>query len=108
LGFQGEMLWRRALVSAGGVVITPAMWLMLRPFDGRALWLKIVAALVLALPVSVALAQVNQMVFSAMTDRVMQREAAKQGMQVRRSDSGDLLVDVPLPSNVRGRVAAGE
>jgi hypothetical protein len=107
LGFQGEMLWRRALVSSIGVVITLAMWLMLRLFDGRALWLKIVAALVLALPVSVALAQVNQMVFSAMTDRVMQREAAKQGMRVRRSESGDLLVDVPLPPNVQGTVAAG-
>ena len=106
LGFQGEMLWRRALVSAGGVVITLAMWLMLRLFDGRALWLKIVAALVLALPVSVALAQVNQMVFSSMTDRVMQREAAKQGMRVRRSESGDLLVDVPLPSDVQDAVPA--
>jgi hypothetical protein len=106
LGFQSEMLWRRAVVSAIGVVITLAMWLMLRLFDARPLWLKIVAALVLALPVSVALAQVNQMVFSAMNERVMQREAAKQGMHVRRSENGDLLVDVPLPSDVQGAIAA--
>ncbi|HTM96470.1 MAG TPA: histidine kinase [Croceibacterium sp.] len=107
LGFQSEMLWRRALVSAIGVVITLAMWLMLRLFDARPLWLKICAALVLALPVSVALAQVNQMVFDSMNDRVMEREAAKQGMRVRRSESGDLLVDVPLPSDVQGAIAAG-
>jgi hypothetical protein len=106
LGFQGEMLWRRAGVSVIGVVITLAMWLMLRLFDGRALWIKIVAALVLALPVSVALAQVNQMIFSDMNERVLQREAAKQGMHVRRSESGDLLVDVPLPPDMQGAIAA--
>ena len=106
LGFQSEMLWRRAAVSAIGVVITLAMWLMLRLFDARPLWLKIGAALLLALPVSVALAQVNQIVFDSMNDRVMEREAAKQGMRVRRSESGDLLVDVPLPSDV-GAMASG-
>src|SRR5262245_43693118 len=63
LGFQSAMLWRRALVSAIGVAITLAMWLMLRLFDSRPLWLKIGAALVIALPVALALAQVNQMVF---------------------------------------------
>jgi two-component system LytT family sensor kinase len=100
LGFQAEMLWRRAAVSAVGVVITLAMWLMLRLFDARPLWLKIGAALVIALPVSLALAQVNQQVFADMKDPVLQREAAKQGMTVRRDESGDLLVDVPLPPDV--------
>jgi two-component system LytT family sensor kinase len=100
LGFEAEMLWRRALVCAIGVVITLAMWLMLRLFDSRALWIKIAAALIVALPVSVALAQVNQTVFSSMNDRVMQREAAKKGMAVRRDESGDLLVDVPIPPEV--------
>jgi len=104
LGFQGEMLWRRAMVSVMGVVITLAMWLMLRLFDSRTLWTKIVAALVLALPVSIALAQVNQMVFRDMNERVMQREAEKQGMRVRRSESGDLLVDVPVPPDMQGAV----
>lgn len=100
LGFQADMLWRRALVSAVGVAITLAMWLMLRLFDPRALWIKLAAALVIALPVSLALAQINQMVFADMKDPVLQREAAKQGMTVRRDESGDLLVDVPLPPNV--------
>jgi hypothetical protein len=100
LGFEGDMLWRRALVCAAGVIITLAMWLMLRLFDSLALWLKIVAALVIALPVSLALAQVNLMTFADMKDPVIQREAAKQGMNVRRDESGDLLVDVPLPPNV--------
>jgi hypothetical protein len=100
LGFQADMLWRRAMVCVIGVVITLAMWLMLRLFDSLALWLKIVAALVIALPVSLALAQVNLMAFADMKDPVIQREAAKQGMNVRRDESGDLLVDVPLPPTV--------
>jgi LytS/YehU family sensor histidine kinase len=40
------------------------------------------------------------MAFADMKDPVIQREAAKQGMNVRRDESGDLLVDVPLPPNV--------
>ncbi|MGN6500272.1 MAG: sensor histidine kinase, partial [Tsuneonella sp.] len=60
LDMQDELLWRRALVSAAGVAITLVMWLVLRVFDARPLWAKIAAALLLALPASVLIAQVNQ------------------------------------------------
>ena len=62
-GFAEETLWRRALACGLGVAITLALWLVLRLFDHRPLPVKIVAALLLSLPVLAALAQSNRLVF---------------------------------------------
>jgi hypothetical protein len=97
LGFEQEMLWRRAIASLAGVVIMIGLWLVLRLFDTRPLWAKIVAALVLSLPVALALAEANQLSFAPIEERVLQRMAAQQGLVVRRDATGDLLVDVPVP-----------
>src|SRR4029079_6601781 len=52
LGFEQEMLWRRAIASLAGVAIMVGMWLGLRLFDTRPLWAKIAAAWLLSLPVA--------------------------------------------------------
>lgn len=96
LGFEHEMLWRRAIASVAGVVITVGLWLVLRLFDARPLWAKIAAALTLSVPVSLMLAQANQMAFASIEERVQSRKAAEEGLVVRRDPSGDLLVDVPI------------
>ena len=61
LGFEQEMLWRRAIASVAGVVIMIGLWLVLRLFDTRPLWAKIAAALLLSLPVSLALVVVTML-----------------------------------------------
>jgi hypothetical protein len=96
LGFEQEMLWRRAIASLAGVVIMIGLWLVLRLFDTRPLWAKIVAALVLSLPVALALAEANQLSFAPIEERVLQRMAAQQGLVIRRDSSVDLVVDVPV------------
>ena len=48
LGFEFELLWRRVLVAVIGVAVTFAMWLILRLFDFKPLWIKVAAALVIA------------------------------------------------------------
>ncbi|MCL6249975.1 histidine kinase [Altererythrobacter sp. KTW20L] len=95
LGFTFEATWRRALSSIAGVVITVGLWLILRLFDGRAMWIKIGAALLLSLPVALLIAQANQMVFASMEERVFARSAEQRGFTVHRDQSGDLLVDIP-------------
>ncbi len=57
LGFTFEMLWRRALASFAGIVITLGLWLVLRLFDARPLWMKITAALLLSLPAAPLIVQ---------------------------------------------------
>ncbi len=96
LGFTMDLLWRRALVALIGVAVTFAMWLVLRLFDPWSLWIKISAALIVAAPVSVVLAKANTMVFSDVEARILSRLGEKQGVRVRRDESGNLLVDVPL------------
>jgi hypothetical protein len=97
LGYEQEMLWRRAVASLAGVVVTLGLWLVLRLFDTRPLWAKIGAALVLSVPVALMLAEANQMAFASIEERVLQRMAAQQGLEIRRDSSGDILVDVSIP-----------
>ena len=51
-GLQFELGWRRLLVTGVGVLLTLVLWLLLRLFDNRPLWLKISGAIVLAMPVA--------------------------------------------------------
>lgn len=95
IGFTTEAFWRRALASGAGVAITLGLWLILRLFDGQALWLKIGAALLLSLPVALLIAQANQLVFASLEERVFVRSAEQLGFTVRRDQAGDLLVDIP-------------
>lgn len=95
LDLQVEMLSRRAVVTLAGAVITFIMWLVLRLVDARPLWIKIVAALLLALPASVLIAQVNEMVFWDIEGKVIEKIGEKQGVKLRRDEAGNVLVDVP-------------
>jgi hypothetical protein len=95
LGFEQEILWRRGLACLAGIVITLGLWLVLRLFDPMPLWAKISAALLLSLPVALAIAQANRLIFADMEERVFSRVAEQRGFGVRRSGAGDLLVDIP-------------
>jgi hypothetical protein len=104
LGFEQEILWRRGIACLAGIVITLGLWLVLRLFDPMPLWAKISAALVLSLPVALAIAQANRLIFADMEERVFSRVAEQRGFGVRRSGAGDLLVDIPgaaLPAVTR-------
>lgn len=86
LGFTLEMLWRRALASLAGMVITLALWLVLRLFDNRPLWMKIAAALLLSLPAAPLIVKSNELIFSDIEARVEQR-LKEQQQETSQSDS---------------------
>jgi signal transduction histidine kinase len=98
LGFAWDMMIRRAAASAAGAVITIGLWLVLRLFDDKPLWAKIVAALLLSLPVALSIAQANYLIFLDMRGPIEQRMAEQAGLapgSVPTTSSGDILVDVP-------------
>ena len=66
IGFSTQMFNLRIVATLGGIVVTLLFWVLLRLFDARPLWAKAVAALILALPISVLLAQINTYVFAEM------------------------------------------
>ena len=87
-----EMAQLRAIVVAGGVVVTLFLWLLLRLFDARPYWMKALAAALLILPVSVLLAQINNSVFSEMNQTMEKKQAKKP-----EEGSGNLFPDAPIP-----------
>jgi signal transduction histidine kinase len=95
-GLQFELGWRRLLVTGAGLLLTLVLWLLLRLFDTRPLWSKISAAIVLAMPVALAIGQVNHLVFKDMELAQEQLYAKKYNINLRRDESGNLLVDVPV------------
>jgi two-component system LytT family sensor kinase len=78
-GFPLEMMWRRALACLAGIAITAMLWLILRLFDARPLWMKIIAALLVSVPAAVLLVQSNALVFADIEDEAAQNMAAGQG-----------------------------
>ncbi|MEW4449373.1 histidine kinase [Qipengyuania sp. JC766] len=99
LDFQPELLWRRGAVTLAGIGITLVMWLILRTVENRALGVRITAALLLALPAALLVAQVNQMMFASVQEAVYRDLGEKQGVVIRRDETGNLLLEVPpLPS----------
>jgi hypothetical protein len=103
LGFTQELLWRRAIVALLGVAVTLGMWLILRLFDFRPLWMKIAAALVIAAPVSVVLAQANRMVFADIEPEILEQLSQDQGFAFQRDEDGNVFIEVPM-SKLKGLV----
>lgn len=95
-GLQFELGWRRLVVTIAGVLLTLVLWLLLRLFDTRPLWIKISAAIALAMPVALAIGQVNYVVFKDMEFAQRQAYAEKYNLNLRRDESGNLLIDVPV------------
>ena len=95
-GLQFEMGWRRGVVTLVGIGFTTILWLLLRLFDRCTLGIKIAAATVLALPVAMAIGQVNQWVFEDIMQTQERLYAQKYNLSLRRDEAGNLLVDVPV------------
>ncbi len=116
LGEFNELLWRRALVTLAGILVTLLAWPLLRRFDGRNLGVRVGAALVIMLPAALALAVVNQQAFAPVEQRMYDRAVADSErheadaaassaahdqtaptVRVRHDVSGNVLIDVMDP-----------
>ncbi len=93
---QLDMMWRRALVTIAALIMTIALWGLLRLFDRRALWIKVTAAIFLALPIAMAIGKANHLAFQDIQKVAEQKYAKKFGLSLRRDESGNLLVDLPV------------
>jgi len=95
--FAEEMFVRRAISTTFSIFITLGLWVVLRPFDMRPLWVKITATLLFALPAALLSAQANRVVFAdlqaALDDKVLQEFAQTRGVPAEEVD-GDMLEDL--------------
>ena len=97
LEFQSALFWRRLAVALASMAVTAAVWPLLRLLDSRALWMKIAAVLLVSLPASMLLAQINQSAFSDIEEQVVAKIGEREGIRIRRDEAGNVLVDVPGP-----------
>jgi two-component system, LytTR family, sensor kinase len=66
LGFeqQGELAYRRVIVTALGILVTILLWQVMRLFDRKPLAVRIAAAIITAIPCSLAVAAINYYMFN--------------------------------------------
>ncbi|MFM5886645.1 MAG: sensor histidine kinase [Novosphingobium sp.] len=105
LEFYDALLWRRVVVILASMVVTAALWPLLRLLDPRPLWEKSVAVLLIALPASLLLAQINQWVFAPIEEQATARIGEREGLRIRSDEAGNLLVD-PIDREDAGAAAA--
>ncbi|MEO1048738.1 MAG: histidine kinase, partial [Pseudomonadota bacterium] len=98
---QLDLFWRRSLVCLFAMVATFLMWLILRLFEQRKRWVMFVAALFIAMPFALAIAQVNSTLFSPIFEKVVQKSAKERGYSIRRDEDGNLLAEIPRPREWR-------
>ena len=102
-----DMMVRRGFVTLAGIGITVLLWLLLRLFDSRALWMKILAALILALPAAVLVAQVNQLAFAPVQGAIANKMGKEWGVGVRRDEAGNIFIEVPFSRNAGDSMREG-
>ncbi|MEO0906357.1 MAG: histidine kinase [Pseudomonadota bacterium] len=93
---QGEMILRRGVVTVAGIGLTMVLWALLRLVERQALWIKIGAAIIFAIPVAIATGQINQIVFSDIQNKMKEierKDAEDRGF--RYDEEGNLLYDLP-------------
>ena len=93
LELHGALLVRRLVVTLVSIGVTAMLWPLLRLLDPRPLWQKGIAVLLVALPASMLLAQVNQWVFADIEGQVVAKIGEREGLRIRRDEAGNLLVD---------------
>ncbi|MEE4201242.1 sensor histidine kinase [Erythrobacter sp.] len=93
LDMQAEMAARRLLVTIAGIGLTIVLWAMLRLVDRQALWIKIGAASLFAIPVAIAIGQINYVAFEDILKEIEMRFVEERGL--RFDDEGNLLYDLP-------------
>ncbi len=95
LDYQGPLFGRRLAVTVACMAVTAAIWPILRLLDARSLWLKALTVALLALPASLAMAKINQWVFSDIENQVVDKIGEREGIRIRRDEAGNVFVDVP-------------
>lgn len=96
-GFDWPVVSRRLTICIISMLLMAALWPLLQLLDTRSTLAKVIIVGIGALPVSLALGLVNEAVFSDISDKFEQEDAAAMAsnMRVRRDDAGNVLIDLP-------------
>ena len=80
MDFDLDLLWRRGVVCLVAVAVTFVLWCIIRLFEGKKTWLMMVVSLFAAMPGAVLIAQVNQMLFQPIQEKMEEKFAQERGL----------------------------
>ncbi|MXO86868.1 sensor histidine kinase [Altererythrobacter aurantiacus] len=95
LDVQGELMLRRGAVMLAGAGATFGLWLVLRLFDPRPLAIQVTAAIILAMPTAMLIAQANQFIFADLATELESKMAQDRGFSLRRDENGNIIIETP-------------
>ncbi|MXP10821.1 sensor histidine kinase [Pseudoblastomonas halimionae] len=95
LDVTGQLMWRRAAVTAAAILATIGLWPLLRALERFTTPTRVVATLLLLVPFAFVVAGVNQIVFAPVAKQVQQKLGEREGVTIRSDESGNVLIDVP-------------
>ncbi len=98
MGLDFDILWRRSVVCSVGVIVTIGLWLVLRLFENRQRWIMMGVALLVAMPAAMLVAQVNQLMFQPVEDRMNEEFADERGFTIKRDDAGNIFAEIEQPN----------
>jgi two-component system, LytTR family, sensor kinase len=90
---QGEMAYRRAIVTCIGILVTIILWRMLALFDRKPLGVRITTTIVAALPCALAIAAANHYFFNVydaatfLDEKEMQQISAAKHMSIEIAEA---------------------
>lgn len=107
--YQSEMAGLRAIVALAGIVLTLGLWSIIRLFDSRPFWVKVTVALVMAFPLALAIAKINNVVFQDIEAQIERDVGERSGVNLRRDRAGNIIIDVPgMPGATEAEQEAGQ
>jgi two-component system, LytTR family, sensor kinase len=95
---QGELAFRRGIVTLIGIVLTWGLYLILRRFDGRSLPTRVITAFVVAVPCAVIIALANYYVFNVYEPSALMEDvpAAKAMMENEQLHAAKEIAEVAI------------
>jgi len=98
LDFVWPIISRRLTICIVSMLIMAALWPLLQLLDRRSFAVRVIVVLVGALPVSLLLGYVNDIVFADINEAAIVHKAAMGNVRVSRDEAGNILVDLPPPT----------
>ncbi|MEM7780477.1 MAG: histidine kinase [Pseudomonadota bacterium] len=99
MDMQEEMLLRRFFLTLAGIGLTVVLWALLRLVDRQALWIKIGAASFFAIPIAIAIGQINQFAFADIQEQLEQQYIEETGFRI--DEEGNILYDLPAGATIK-------
>ena len=96
LDFVWPIISRRLTICIVSMLVMAALWPLLQLLDRRSFATRVVVVLIGALPVSLLLGYINDIVFDDIRLAVAQQKVGdRDGVRVTRDEAGNILVDLP-------------